>query len=254
MDTLAFNMINKLKRGGGVGYEQTIARVELLPPTTVDAQYQEEAGIAIGILPDMQLEIGDTLRVVFDDIPYYTEHKEEAVADNDEIVGFGNTGMFGGTDTGEPFLIVPNAEGGVAMMVCEAGTHTVSVTLETKVIHTINPKFLPKAGVSNLYDLSALFGTIFPETFNVPSMIFVVSLGELEEAVKAFENGELIGVSCKLNSKVLNHLASVITITKGGYETVVSFPIVYNGTTDVEVSFSLLWTEGKGKIVLRKTA
>lgn len=130
--------INELKASGGVGYTET-AWQEVVPQQTVEVAYMEEAEMVIGIFScDATFEDGDKVKVTFDGTVYETSYFE--IPDVFQCIG--NPSLAGvGEDNGLPFIIIPDSE--PPMMICEEGTHTISISLETKVPVTIEPKYIP---------------------------------------------------------------------------------------------------------------
>lgn len=144
MDVITLAKINELKKSGSVGYEET-EWVEALAETTVEVAMNEDAGVAVGVLPFIQAEKGCKAKVVFDGVTYDTEYRGVEMG-NEATFGIGNFAFAGLEDTGEPFLLIPQAVGGgedYSMILCEEGMHTISVSVERTLVHNVDPKFLP---------------------------------------------------------------------------------------------------------------
>ena len=82
-----------------------------------------------------------TLDVVFDGTSYQCKWLEQG---GRRIPVFGNLAIAdpSGTDTGEPFCVTPGPEDALAIGCKVAGTHTVAVSYQQDVVHTLDPKYI----------------------------------------------------------------------------------------------------------------
>lgn len=127
--------------GGGSGgsefYVET-ETVEPLPETTIELEEGEGAIAAIDLVE------GATYTVVWNG----TEYKCTCVKiddDNAVYYSLGNMSIFGGNDSGEPFIILSMPAGGISVVLDFAGGDTaiVSVNGEVEIVHGLDGKFLP---------------------------------------------------------------------------------------------------------------
>ena len=128
--------INELKTSGGVGYTET-AWQEVAPQQSVDVAYMEEVGMTVGVFNSTaDFEVGDKAKIIFDGVLYkcsYVEIEGTEYAGNGSFIGLENTG--------EPFFIQTNGE--ESIIVCEEGTHILSIEKINETVFTIDPKFTP---------------------------------------------------------------------------------------------------------------
>lgn len=141
--------INELKASGGIGYEE-FKRVEFLPETTLQFTYDEEASIMISVVPGVDENFFATsATVIWDGVTYHTK-----VLEGDNGFYFGNIGALEGNPTEEPFIVEVNVNEGYAMLAAlvEGETHTVSISVESEVIKTLDPKYLPIIDLGEITD------------------------------------------------------------------------------------------------------
>lgn len=129
--------IDELKANGQIGYTET-QEVEAIPEQTIEVAMNEDLGGALAIVaPAYDFSGVQKVRVLFDGVEYICTPLEG---------GFGNTALLGGEDTGEPFFYAP-ADGynpsSAGFFVAAEGTHTVSVTAISELVHPVNAKYLP---------------------------------------------------------------------------------------------------------------
>lgn len=146
-----------LERNGQIGHEG-VKTVELVPK----AEYEFDKGTIMLPVPQ-SINVGDELIIAIDGIEY-----KATAALFGGIVCAGNSGAFGGEDTGEPYLVGFGETDGelLAQVVLVAeldGTettqHTVSVVANVKTVYPIDPKYLPRTVVDLTDVLDAYLGT-----------------------------------------------------------------------------------------------
>lgn len=148
-NVLCNSKINKVLRGGGVGYTEGASPVVLVPKASYEF-FGGEGGIPITQLP----KLGDKITLTLDGEVYTESVKEIYFADLGANVPYiGNAVVLGGADTGENYFVMFGEMEGeleaVPAIISEMGTsatttHTMSLTLESATIHPIDPKYLPK--------------------------------------------------------------------------------------------------------------
>lgn len=120
----------------------------LVPEQEVTTAVQDDFNVAI--LNNVDLDTfktlydsddDTTLDVVFDGASYPCKWLEQ---DGNRIPVFGNLAIAqeGSTDTGEPFCVTPGPEDALAIGCKVAGTHTVVVSYQQDVVHTLDPKYI----------------------------------------------------------------------------------------------------------------
>lgn len=124
------DLLETLKAAGQIGYEERFTQ-ELIPETQAEFVPAEELlGVAVAFL-DIALKPRTAYTVYLDGAQY------SGTADEDGAF-LGNLHILGeGEDTGEPFLVVRGA-----VVIPEAGVHTVRILEHPVVRHTIAPKWL----------------------------------------------------------------------------------------------------------------
>lgn len=148
---LAYTKVKDLeavKEQGGMGYTET-KTIEVLPETTIECAFMEDAGVVVGLAAPFGMNDGDKYTVVWDDVKYCGVY---AVIETEDglIEAFGNLSIVGmGEDTGEPFCCIPSmgtpeeGEYTSAFFVAEVGTHTVSVSRTFEEVIPIAEKYIP---------------------------------------------------------------------------------------------------------------
>ena len=120
----------------------------LVPEQEVTTAVQDDFNVAI--LNNVDLDALETLfnsegdttfDVVFDGALYQCRWLEQG---GKRIPVFGNLAIANqsGTDTGEPFCVTPGPEDALAIGCKVAGTHTVAVSYQQDVVHTLDHKYI----------------------------------------------------------------------------------------------------------------
>ena len=144
MDIFALAQINKLKKNGGVGYDE-LATVELIP----EASYEFDHGRLVYPISNA-CDSASKIVTTIDGTKYESVPKSIFVGGVPAIIA-GNGVAYGFPDTGEPYLVViGEAEGTLIAMVVfladmeseETTQHTVSVVANVATIHPIDLKYI----------------------------------------------------------------------------------------------------------------
>lgn len=123
----------------GLPYSETTT-IEIVPETTytfTDGSVQMEGQI--------DLEVGQEYIVTWNGTDY-TLTSFETTYNSMPVLAVGNMGLFGGTDTGEPFIVgnfTSMNMWGFGTNLAET-THTASIKKVTEIVKTLDPKFLPE--------------------------------------------------------------------------------------------------------------
>lgn len=139
---------NSLKANGQIGYTKFSAPIVLIPNGSYEFS-SGELGFPVSQLP----KAGDTITLTLDGVVYTATARELYVEEAGvTFLLIGNTVVFGGVDTGEPFTLLFNSEDGTSFalffILAETGTestttHTVEVSIAAEIIHPIDPKYRP---------------------------------------------------------------------------------------------------------------
>lgn len=114
--------------------------------------------------------LGETYKVSWDGTTY-----ESACVEVQGNTVFGNLSIIGmGSDTGEPFLVMPNVTGIVVYAADTSASHAISISGYVESVVKIDPKYLPKPPVIT-HDTSA--GTYSSE-FTVEELYEVLTNGK----------------------------------------------------------------------------
>lgn len=91
------------------------------------------------------LLVGETYTVKIGDTEYSTLCKSGVFGDLGTVSYLGNAGSLGGTDTGEPFYIIPSDDEGYAIIAFAGSSpSTVTISGPYTLWHEIDPRYLPK--------------------------------------------------------------------------------------------------------------
>lgn len=120
-------------------YSEGYAEITIVPTTTIVANSDNSENV-ISYSPIIPFEDGQIYSVTWNNVNY-----ECTAVEIDGIVGIGNFGFFGNSDTGEPFIIsIDEYEfGGAYIFSLYAGEHTVSVVQTKENVVKIDKKYLP---------------------------------------------------------------------------------------------------------------
>lgn len=131
----------------GIGYDE-IKLTEILPETVVAANNHSEGSQPeniCAVLDECMYE-GNTLRVIWDGVPYDCEVRQVSSdglgIGNGELLVYNGGKPWGTGGNGEPFLFY--YYGGWNLK-CAEGEHTVAMYVEEKEVHKIPEKYLPCA-------------------------------------------------------------------------------------------------------------
>ena len=186
-----------------------------------------------------------TIDVVFDGVSYQCRWAGQQ--DGPRVPAFGNLAISNPsvTDTGEPFCVTPGPKDTFVIGCKVAGTHTVAVSYQQDVVHTLDPKYIGHID-------PALFANVDSDndTFAIP-FTKEFAAGKWAEDYSYFVDKWLTDnfgadISLEINGKLFEHLpfstGSVGAFTYGDLDTI-GVAIVNSGygtsTQRVEVSATL---------------
>lgn len=144
MDILTLAQINKLKKNGGVGYDE-LTTVELIP----EASYEFNRGMLVYPISNA-CDSASKIVTTIDGTKYESVPQIISAGGVPAIVA-GNGVAYGLPDTGEPYMVViGEAEGALVAMVVfladmeseEPTQHTVSVVADVVTVHPIELKYI----------------------------------------------------------------------------------------------------------------
>lgn len=122
---------------------------------------------------------GKTYKVYFDGVPYICVAKLFA-----SLLIIGNSGLLGGEDTGEPFIIIKNGSEWVIVTTDTSPSHVLSISGMVNEIKQIDSKYLPIAsddeyGVVKRSEIITSY--VFPNA--------TVGVSQMKKAIDDFNNG-----------------------------------------------------------------
>lgn len=163
-----------------------------------------------------------TFDVVFDGVSYPCKWLEQG---GNRIPAFGNLSIPNPsiTDTGEPFCVTPGLKDTFVIGCKVAGTHTVAVSYQQDVVHTLDPKYIGHID-------PALFANVDSDndTFAIP-FTKEFAADKWAEDYSYFEDKWLtnnfgVDISLEINGKLFEHLpfstGSVGAFTYGDLDTI----------------------------------
>ena len=238
----------------------------IVPEQEVTTAVQDDLNVAIlnsfdsdALKPLLSSEDDTTFDVVFDEASYPCKWLEHS---GNRIPVFGNLAIFdpSSTDTGEPFAFsVGQVENDIAIAIaCKvAGTHTVAVSYQQDVVHTLDPKYIGRIDPASFANVDS-----DNDTFSIP-FTKEFAAGKWAQDYSYFEDEWLnnnfgADISLEINGKLFEHLpfstGSVGAFTYGNLDTI-GVAIVNGGygtrTQRVKVSAALFPDGVKGARVFR---
>ena len=130
-----------------LAYETDPVMTEILPETTITFEELESGFYGFGMDSEVIPSSGATCIVKLNGTEYSCVVKEI-----DDCICAGNLGVFGGEDTGEPFVIVWHEDNLLEFITNIALENTVSISAGISEIYTLNKKFLPFDFVEKIND------------------------------------------------------------------------------------------------------